>query len=70
MNTLPCFTKHWKDYRKMEKLKPISKHGKDNFAIMFGRCLKEAWYFDKLYEKIILIIMGILAMVKITEVII
>jgi|TARA_Y100000310_G_scaffold59038_1_gene54374 hypothetical protein len=41
--------------------------GKATFGQQFKENLKQAWYFDKYYEKAILVIMGFLSMWKIVD---
>lgn len=46
-------------------LESIAQHNKLRFNEVFGMYIREAWYFEKWYEKVILVGMGILALWKI-----
>lgn len=49
----------------MDDLRSIDDYNKLNLAKTFGKYLKAPWYFEKAYEKIILIGLGILGVWKI-----
>jgi len=46
-------------------MRSIAEYNKENLAQEFGKYVREPWYFEKPYEKVILILMGILGMWKI-----
>lgn len=46
-------------------LKSIKQYQKKGFGEMIGLYLRSSWYFDKWYEKLILIALGVLGMWKI-----
>ena len=48
----------------MEELTNIAKHNKERIGEMIGRYLREAWYFEKWYEKMGLVILSFLGMWK------
>lgn len=49
------------------KMKSITKHNKQGFGEVIGMYLSEAWYFDKWYEKMIIVCLGALGIWKIVE---
>ena len=48
-------------------LKSITQHQKNSFGETIRVYLNEAWYFEKWFEKLILVGLGILGMWKILE---
>ena len=45
-------------------IKSIAEHNKLNASQVIGMYIKEAWYFEKWYEKLILVGLGILGLWK------
>ncbi len=46
-------------------LRSLAEYNKKNLAQEFGKYATEPWYFETWYEKVILILMGILAIWKV-----
>lgn len=49
----------------MNKLRSIADFQKKSLGEMFGMYVREPWYFEQWYEKVILILMGIFGWWKI-----
>jgi len=47
------------------EIQTIQQHRKEGLGVMIRRYMQEAWYFDAWYEKLMLVVMGWLAMWKV-----
>lgn len=51
----------------MNNLKPLSEHLKEGKGQLVSRYLTSAWYFETWYEKLILIGLGVLGLLRIWQ---